>query len=221
LPHLFAEAGAVRGGTRHRLAITTMKRGYGHMAEYRPTEPEHTDEPSTHTDPVGLLYVSDVQALRGADTVSFHTVDGEAYIHACLSGAVLGQPRVYTPRQQRLFPDAQRRDRRRRIEVAADIAGFDAQRRWHEHHLPGATAFTIIDAAQLDEVWRSLAAFLRVGDVIGLHWRADNPADVLRDPALHRDELRLAVRRGARWWMFLLDVQVRRDPARMITRASG
>ncbi len=189
------------------------------MAEHRQTEPDHTDQPTTSADPVGLLYISDVQALRAADTVAFHTTgDGVAYIDACLNGA--GELRIYTARQQRLFPDADRHDRRRRIEVAADIAGFDAARRWHEHHLPGAAAFTLIDAAQLDEVWRSVAAFLRVGDAIGLHWRADNPADALHDPALHRDELRVAVRRGTRRWMFLLDVQVRPDPVRMISRAA-
>ena len=191
------------------------------MAEHRQTEPEHTDQPTTHADPVGLLYISDVQALRGADAVSFHTTgDGVARIHACLSSAAFGQPRIYTARQQRLLPDADHRDRRRRIEVAADIAGFDAQRRWHEHHLPGATALTIIDAAQLDEVWRSVATFLRPGDMLRLHWRADSPTDALSDPDLHRDELCIAVTRGARRWMFLLDVQVRPDPVRMITRAS-
>jgi hypothetical protein len=153
--------------------------------------------------------------------VSFHTTgDGVADIHACLSSAAFCQPRIYTARQQRLYPDADQRDRRRRIVVAAGICGYDATRRWHEHHLPGATAFTLIDAAQLDEVWRSVAAFLRVGDVIRLHWRADNPADALRDPELHRDELRIAVRRGARRWMFLLDVQVRPGPVRMISQAA-
>src|SRR6266545_3333956 len=191
------------GGTRRRPAITPPRRGYAHMAEHRHTEPDHADRSTTHADPVGLLYISDVQALRAADAVAFHTTsDGVAYIDACLSSAGFGEPRIYTARQQRLFPDADRHDRRRRIEVAADIAGFGTQRRWHQHHLPGATAFTLVDTAQLDEVWRSVAAFLRVGDVIRLHWRADNRAD-----ALHA--------------MFLLDVQIRSDPVRMVTAPSG
>jgi hypothetical protein len=67
---------------------------------------------------------------------------------------------------------------------------------------------------------RSVAAFLRVGDVIGLHWRADNNSDQLAELGLHRDELSIVVRRGRRTWTFLLDVQVRRGPARMISRTS-
>jgi hypothetical protein len=188
------------------------------MAEHRQTE--HTDPTTSHTDPVGLLYPSDVQALRAADAVTFHTTGDAAFIDACLSSAAFAAPRIYTARQQQLFPDGERRDRRRRIAVAADIAGFDAQLRWHEHQLPDAAAFTAIDAAQLHEVWRSITTLLRPSDVIRLHWRADDPTDALNDPELHRDELRLGVTRGARRWLFLLDVHVRPQPVRMITRAS-
>lgn len=187
------------------------------MAEYR--QPEPTDEPTGDIDPVGLLYRSDVHALRAADTVTFHTSDAGACIDACLSSAAFTEPRIYTTRQQRLFPDGDRLDRRRRIAVAADIAGFDTDHRWHEHHLPGAAALTVIDAGGLHEVWRSITSLLRPDDVLRLHWRSDAATDALPDPHLHRDELRLGVTRGPLRWMFLLDVQVRPEPARMITVA--
>jgi hypothetical protein len=189
------------------------------MAEHRQFEP--TDAPTGDVDPVGLLYPSDVRALRAADTVTFHTSAAGACIDACLSSAAFAEPRLYTTRQQRLFPDGDRLDRRRRITVAADIAGFDTDHRWHEHHLPGATALAVIDAGGLHEVWRSITSLLRPDDVLRLHWRADATTDALPDPHLHlhRDELRLSVTRGPRQWMFLLDVQVRLEPARMITVA--
>ena len=186
------------------------------MAEHRQTE--HTDPATSHTDPVGVLYPGDVQALRAADTVTFHTSDTGAFIDACLSSAAFAQPRIYTRRQQQLFPDGDRLDRRRRITVGGDIAGFDGARRWNEHHLPGAAALTVIHAAQLHEVWRSITGLLRPSDVIRLHWRADDPSDALSDTALHRDELRLGVTRRTSRWLFLLDVHVLPEPVRMVTR---
>ena len=186
------------------------------MAEYR--QPEPTDQPTIDDDPVGLLYPNDVQALRAADTVTFHSSpDGVGWIDASLTTAAFADLRIYTVREQRLFPEGFRLDRRRRIAVAADIAGFDANRRWHEHQLPGASAVTVIDAAQLHEVWQSVAGLLRPSDLLRLQWRADDPADEPHDLELHRDVLRVGVTRGQRRWMFLLDVQVRPDPVRMIT----
>lgn len=78
----------------------------------------------------------------------------------------------------------------------------------------------MIGTARFDDVWRSVAALLRVGDVLGLHWRADNNTDRLAELGLHRDELSIVVQRGRHRWTFLLDVQVRPRPARMITRTS-
>lgn len=188
------------------------------MAEHR--QSEHTEAATSHDGPVGLLYPGDVLALRAADTVTFHTsAGGDAFIDAGLSSAAFAQPRIYTTRQQQLFPDGDRLDRRRRIAVAGAIAGFDDARRWHDHDLPGAAALTVFGAAQLDEVWRSITALLRPSDVLRLHWRADDPTDALGEAVLHRDELRLGVTRGARSWLFLLAVHMRPEPVRMITRA--
>ncbi len=190
------------------------------MAEHRQTD--HTDPATGRSDPIGLLHTDDVQALRAADMVTFHTsTGGDGLIDAGLSSAAFAQPRIYTTRQQQLFQDGDRLDRRRRIEVGGEIAGFDPARRWHEHHLPGAAALTVLHAAHLDDVWRTITAQLRPGDVIGLHWRADEPSDALADPGLHRDELRLEVTRGARRWVFLLAVHVLPEPARMVTRLAG
>lgn len=191
------------------------------MAEHPAGEPGHL-EPSTCDDehPRGLLFISDIQALRMADTVSFTAADGAGLIDASITTLAGDQPRIYTGKQQRLFPDALGRDRRRRIGVAADIAGFDRSRRWHDHQLPGATASASIGGAQLHDVWRSVAAFLRVGDVIRLRWQADTNTDQLIANDLHRDELHIEIRRGPRLWTFLLDVSVRPQDARMVTAAA-
>jgi hypothetical protein len=188
------------------------------MTGHQPTGYGHRTPSGDDTEPVRTLYVGDVHALRRAETVALHTCGIRSWIDAGLESASRAEPRIYTAMEQRLFPDADALDRRRRIEVAGDIAGFDDQQRWHERCLPHATAFTTIDAAGFDEVWYSVAAFLRVGDAIRLHWRADNMTDALIDPELHRDDLSIAVHRGRRRWLFLLDVQVRPGPARMITR---
>ena len=188
-------------------------------------QPEHTDanrvQPCTaeQENPRGLLFISDVQALRRADTVSFQAAGGGGVIDAALTAGASDRPRIYTAKEQALFPETCGPDRRRRIEVAADIAGFDTARRWHDHQLPGATAAATIGGAQLAEVWRSAAAFLRVGDVVRLRWHADVITDQLTSRGLHRDDLPIEIRRGARLWTFLLSVAVRPPDARLVTAA--
>ncbi|MEV4201070.1 hypothetical protein [Micromonospora globbae] len=190
------------------------------MTEHPDIGPGHT-EPSTCEceNPRGLLFVSDVQALRRAEAVSFATADGVGLIDANLTTVAGDEPRIYSATQQRLFPDPVGPDRRRRIQVAADIAGFDLSRRWHDHQLPGATACASIGGAQFHDVWRSVAAFLRVGDVLRLRWLADNTTDQMVARGLHRDDLHIEVRRGRRLWTFLLDVTVRPQAARVVTAA--
>ncbi len=188
------------------------------MTEPRQTQPDNSHPTDRDQNPRGLLYISDVQALQRADRVSFHYHDGQGYLHADLTTWPLPEPRIFTAKEQRLFPDSDDVDRRRCIDVDASIVGFDDERQWHERALPGARAFHMIHTARLDEVWRSIAAFLRVGDVIALHWRADNNTDYLTAAGLHRDELRIGVLRGQRRWQFLVDITVSTRNARMVTR---
>jgi hypothetical protein len=178
----------------------------------QPAIPDTDDRP----DPHGLLYYSDVQALRRADTITVRSQDGLGSIQATLTAP--DRLRIYTAQQQRAFPDAAGFLRHRRITLDADIAGFDTDRRWHDQQLPGAAAATVIDNAALNEVWQSLAAFLRPGDVLRLRFRADSNHDPLAGYPLHRDELHLLIQRGRRQWMFLLEVTVRSDN-RMVTTA--
>jgi hypothetical protein len=166
-------------------------------------------------DPHGLLYAGDVQALRRADTVTVRAQDGLGSIQATLTAP--DGLRIYTAPQQRAFPDAAGYQRHRRITLDADIAGFDTDRRWHDHHLPGAAATTVIDHAALNDVWQSITGFLRVGDVLRLRFRADSTHDPLSGYALHRDELHLLVQRGQRQWTFLLEVTIRPAEDRMVT----
>ncbi len=173
-------------------------------------------QPSTtdHQNPKGLLFVGDVQALRRADSVYFHAAGGVGFVDAILTS---DDPGIYTAKEQLLFPDAVARDRRRRVEVDADIAGFDTHRRWYDHQLPNTTASATIGGAQFHEVWRSIAALLRVGEVVRPRWHAGNNTDHLNVFGLHRDELLIEVRRGRRLWTFLLDVSVRPQDTRMVT----
>jgi hypothetical protein len=170
------------------------------------------------------LFVSDLQALRRADTVRVRAAYGVAVIDARLTTLAGDQPRIYTATEQRLFPEPVGPQRRRRIAVAADIAGFDTERRWHDHQLPGATATAVIDGAQLHEVWRSVAAFLRVGDTVRLRWHTNTKTGTTTDrivgACLNRDELLIEVRRGKRTWTFLLDVAVGPSSRRMVTAAA-
>lgn len=205
------------------------------MAEQPNAEPDHPEpdhpepahaeadraQPCTGEDnPRGLLFISDVQALRRADTVCFLAAEGGGVIDVTLTPLARGHARIYTAKEQGLFPDAVGPDRRRRIEVAADIAGFDTAHRWHDHQLPGATAATTIGGARLHEVWRSVAAFLRVGDVVRLRWHADVTTDQLTSRGVHRDDLLLEIGRGARLWTFLLDVAVRPPGTRPVTTSA-
>ena len=161
-----------------------------------------------------------MQALRRADTVSLSAADGGGVIDAALTTLAGDAPRIYTAKEQALFPDTCGPNRYRRIEVAADIAGFDTARRWHDHQLPGATATATIDGAQLSEVWRSVAAFVRVGDIVRLRWHADVTTDQLTSSGLHRDDLLIEIRRGARLWTFLLHVAVRPPGTRLVAPAA-
>ncbi|MEJ3741803.1 hypothetical protein WEI85_00675 [Actinomycetes bacterium KLBMP 9797] len=190
------------------------------MTDPHPARPEHTKQSTTDDDnPCGLLFISDVQAMRRADVVSLHHRDGHGHISAGLTTWPATERRIFTATEQRLFPDPDGPDRYRHITVDTAVAGFDQHRRWHEQDLPEATATATIHAARLDDVWCSIAAWLRVGDIVTLHWRTDNNTQCIADAGLHRDEVRIGVQRGARRWMFLLDVAVGPDsPARMIIR---
>ena len=194
------------------------------MTEHPSSESQPTAECTDTSDTAnarGLLFFSDVQALRMADTVSLHTTTAGGVIHADLSALNGDEPRIYTAKQQHLFPDAVERDRRRNIDVAADITGYDTQRRWHEHHLPGATAHTTLTRAHLNDAWRTITAFLRVGDILRLRWHCDNRSDDLTRFGLHRDDLAIVLNRGSRTWTFQLHVVVRPQHHRMITTASS
>ena len=161
------------------------------MAEHRQAEPDHTDQPTTHTDPVGLLSTSDVQALRGADAVSFHSSgDGVARIHACLSSAAL-RPAAYLHRQAATAvpgrgpprpPPAHRgRRQHRRLRRAAPLARTPPARRHRAHH----------------HRRRPAGRGVAVGRRVPAARRRDPAALAGRQPRRHAERPRSAPRRAA------------------------
>jgi hypothetical protein len=172
------------------------------------------------TDGTMTLTADDVAALRKANRVAFQTTsDGVTAIRAILDkGSYSDQVAVYTAREQRLFPETRTigDDRERTIRCQGRCTDYgDGDRRSGE----GYTAFHLDMFAHTTE-WQSIAATLRAGDTVTLHWVASNNSDVTRGAGFVRDELRICFGAGSRTRTFLVDVQVGpRNSARMVKPA--
>jgi len=59
-------------------------------------------------------------------------------------------------------------------------------------------AFDMIQTAQLDEAWQTIASSLRTGDELLLRWVSNNSTDNLRNAGLVQDELQLEVLRTSK-----------------------
>jgi hypothetical protein len=191
------------------------------------TDTTTTDTTTTGTDAVlGVLSADDLAALRRAEDVTFYHHDGTAFIRLGL-GMGMGTPRVYTPRQQLLFPDTSSArptaDRVRDIPVASGVSGYDDGGRgdmWTSRDAPNVVCFASpYVAAQRNRLWVTITDSLRRGDQLTLLWLADANYDLLRENGLHRDVLSLLVRRGGKELEFHVQEQVNYDqPGRMIRR---
>lgn len=173
------------------------------------------------------LSSDDVTALRTADSVTFHYGPASTrYVPTCIRaharGGYADQPRIWTAREQRLFPEVGNIDTDRMRIVMPDRSsmsgyfGESGMSTWHGADRPQAVAYHMMHYAS-DE-WLTIANLMRAGDSVRLSWQADNNYDALREVGFHADELRLSVHRGeSRVMHFLITRSVGpHNSARMI-----
>lgn len=174
----------------------------------------------TTTEQVVLAGLSpqDIAALREADNVTFHVMKGCGFIRCHLDG-YRGEPRIFTKREQVLFPDVDLRDRRREIGVDQSTHGYtDAGlSTWQADKQ--TTAFHMEHGSKYDRPWQTVVSLLRTGDVLRLDFVGSNNNGYLKEAGLHLDSLTLSVTRGKRRMEFLLATSVCPDnSARMVKR---
>lgn len=164
----------------------------------------------------------DVAALLLADRVSCYRHEGQNYILAWLRGGNGDDPRVFTTREQRLFPGTHPHipDRERRIDCAGSVYGHppeDNQRAWNHLSKPGVICYEPDVGGRYSDTWTTLAKLFKAGDRLLLRWTADISQALRHDYGLHRDTLHLIVKRGEERLTFLLADRVTvNDSARMI-----
>lgn len=164
----------------------------------------------------------DLAALRLADRVCFYHHEGQNYMLAFLDGGHSASPRVFTAREQRVFPgvDAHNPDRKRRIDCTGSVYGYppeDNQTGWDHLSNPGVICYEPGAAASYLDTWVTLARLLKPGDRLLLLWTADISQALFRDHGLHRDTLHLVVKRDEQKLTFLLaDRPAASHQARMI-----
>lgn len=182
------------------------------------------------TTTLAALTRDDITAIRAADTVSFH--HGPNYgpkIRLSLGGGYSDQPRIYTAREQRLYPQ-QDGDRTRELRVASSMSGYAEEGfgMWRGQDFPNATGFHMIHSPRYNDEWQTVVSLLRTDDVLTMVWSADNNTGTARDFGLHIDELRLRIDRNGgapaekgSTLTFLLTVSMCRDNSARMIRQHG
>jgi hypothetical protein len=154
----------------------------------------------------------DIRAMRMADTAHFHTHLGRSWIVVELRNYGLG--RIYTATEQRLFSEVRKygADRCREIAVTTqrleDYSGRTGEYQAFASFCPR-------------EVWLTIVAALRPGDILGFHWVASNNSESMRTVGYHHDQLRLSAsnpeRKNNRHWI-IQDQFGPDNSARMVVR---
>jgi hypothetical protein len=163
------------------------------------------------------LTAADITALRTADYVSFHQYDGIGKIVANAHGR--GEQRIYTAREQKLFPTASHLDRSRVMVVDSAMHGYTSDDEYFGGRKDGR-AYASVSTPSMSDHWQTLVSLLRAGDVLTLRWSASNNTDNHKSVGFHADELRVLVRRGDKVLTFLVDYSVGPyNSARMIQPA--
>ena len=170
-----------------------------------------------------LLSRDDVTAFRMAQRVAFVVRDdGTAYMRASLRESWTDETRIFTVREQRLFPathDLGGRDRK--VPCAQRVCDYHPNRPLHDERARYDCFYYDQFARQNDE-WLTIAGAMRPGDQIQLEWTAGNDSPVMNAVGYHRDELRLKLANadGGNIRFFLVAVQVGPDnTARMVRQA--
>jgi hypothetical protein len=182
------------------------------------------DAADTAAAELGVLTRDDLTALRLADAVTFHhspKADGGPRISLHLESRMSDQPRIFTAGQQRVFPTADGRDRRRDIRLESSACGYPSNGSpgWSDADAPNVYCFHMIGSAQFTECWPTIPRLLKTRDRLALRWVADNNTETLTDARLHHDQLRLYVHRAAGRLVFPIAASVCPDnTARMIRR---
>lgn len=131
----------------------------------------------------------DIAAMRLADGVSFSVNKGAAYIRTSLDDKYSDESRIYTAREQRLFPEVREiiggRERRFFCDYRVEYYGPK-----YAPDAPYACCAVEMFARQ-SGAWRTIARLARPGDRVRLDWTGGNDSDNMRDVGYHRDELRL------------------------------
>lgn len=141
------------------------------------------------------ITADDVKALRNATMVAFdHMRNGEHRLRAIIEkrdGAFETRGELHVRAQSH-------------IQRYSDPTEYD-------------NAYALIQSAQFNDEWRTVAKALRAGDVLSMEWRA-NSNTYVRDAGLNLDELVLHVYRdGKRAGTYMLVVSVcPNNSARMI-----
>lgn len=156
---------------------------------------------------IAPLTADDVASLRKADSVTFHYFRGAGVIHTHLRGGYTGSLRIFTARQQRLFPDTDSysADRKREIAVRSTLFGYadGGETGWrlsdgNDSGPCNPSAFYMIHSGQYNLEWSTIANLIHAGDVLQLVWAADNNTGYARDNGLHFDELVIKIQRNGK-----------------------
>jgi hypothetical protein len=180
------------------------------------------------TDPT-VLTRDDIAAMNAADDVSFHhnpEDNGPGSIRL-YRRSLLVTDRIWTAREQRLFPETHTSAERVRTlaNLHSAMSGYaqpdTSTTAWNNTTEPLADAFTTTGGCSYNDDWRTIVGLLRPGQRLALKWTADNNTENIRWAKMHADELRLLVYRPHHAWprSFLIQARVAPDnSARMIRR---
>lgn len=161
------------------------------------------------------LTSDDITALREADTITFHHgPEDSRYVATCIRAHMRGgysdAPRIWTAREQRLFPTQGHMDTDRQRTIAPARSTV----RSYDEIGPAAVAYHYMYPGK---TWRTITELLRKGDALWVEWVADNNNQNHQAVNYHADQLFLHVKRGDRELTFLIACQVGpHNSARMI-----
>lgn len=173
-----------------------------------------------------MISKDDIAALKIAESVSFYYHEKQGTIVARLEKPFSDVNRIYTAREQRLFPETDESWRMRTILVDTSMYGYtdDGSTNWSiangDH--PTATGYASITAPRSALEWHTTVSMLKEGDILTLSWIADNNSETIRQARLHVDRVSLYVKRGDKKLQFHLQTAITYDnSARMIKRNGG